>query len=221
MASQFRYTFRSKAPSAPSVIRLWFGKAFFIWKVKALHAGVENISIDIDRRLRNGIKNPETDIYTQVIERIKKARVTMMEVEVVFQTEDPEALLLYEYDLLVSSMSDALCLNTQLEPYVPAWIPQPALAAFRAKIAARNKPRKSKARNTAKTGSSRQQAGKGTAARTSASHEAPVKSGKVSASKAPVAKSKPKAYKVFGQETQALPIGGRRANGAIKKGGKV
>lgn len=130
----FRYTFREKLPSSPSVIKAWFGKKYFIWKGKALHQFVEVMAKEIDRSLRLGVKKDEKgnviDIYAGVIHHIKYARVTMMEIEVVCQTEDPLELLKCEFGVLRTGDHDPMCLNVVREQSYPKWIPQSVLDEY-------------------------------------------------------------------------------------------
>lgn len=145
-SSPFRYSFkRDDYTSASCVYKLWFGKKYFIWKAKALFQSVDTMSVDIDRRLRNGMK--EGDMYTLVIAHIKRARVTQMEAEAIVFNDNPEELLIAEYEALKAAKGDPDCLNMGFYPYLPKWIPESAVKVLeeyihKKRLAAKSKPRK-------------------------------------------------------------------------------
>lgn len=118
----FRYSMREEYPSRTCVCKLWFGKKFLIRKFKALRQGVDTVAEDIDRRVRNGLK--DGDIYEKVIAYIKRARPNQMEVEMVFSSDKAQEILLQEYRLLQDSKSNPDCLNMQFDQVeFPKWIP--------------------------------------------------------------------------------------------------
>lgn len=144
----FRYTFKDKYASAACVYKMYFGKKYFIWKGKALKQSVDNCAKEIDRSLRLGCK--DNDIFEWVVEWIKKARVQMMEVEVVLADNNPLELLKTEYTLLQAGEGDLLCLNLSFEPYLPSWISQADQAAFQKWTQAQKRSASRKKRSTAK-----------------------------------------------------------------------
>lgn len=115
-------------PSCSCVMKLWFGKRYFIWKSKALHQSLKSISKEIDQRLRIGQK-PD-DIYDGVIKYIRRANVNKFEAEVVFKSDNPQELLVQEYKLLQVGKGDDSCLNVKFEPLMPKWIPDIDKKAF-------------------------------------------------------------------------------------------
>lgn len=117
-------------PSCSCVMKLWFGKRYFIWKSKALHQSLTSISKEIDQRLRLGQK-PD-DIYDGVIKYIRRANVNKFEAEVVFKSDNPQELLVQEYKLLQQGKKDENCLNVKYEPLLPKWIPDIDKDAFMA-----------------------------------------------------------------------------------------
>lgn len=145
-SSPFRYSLKKEDyTSASCVYKLWFGKKFFIWKAKALFQSLDTVSVDIDRRLRNGMK--QGDMYTLVISHIQRARVTQMEAEVVLYSDNPEELLIAEYEALKAAKGNPDCLNMGFYPYIPKWIPEAAVKALeqyirKKQLAAKSRPRK-------------------------------------------------------------------------------
>lgn len=122
MANPFRYNMKERYTSSTCVCKLWFGKKYFIRKFKSLHAGVDVIARDIDRRLRLGQK-PD-DIYDNVIKYIKRSRCTQFEVEMIFKSDKAQEVLLSEYTALQASKSDPDCLNAVFDQVeYPKWIP--------------------------------------------------------------------------------------------------
>jgi hypothetical protein len=116
----------------PSVVKAHFGKKYFIWKGKALHQFVATMAKEIDRSLRLGTK--ENDIFEKVVHHIKYARIVLMEVEAVCQSEDPAEILVCEHRLLAEAKSDPLCLNTAFAPHVPKWIPDVAVQGYKQQV---------------------------------------------------------------------------------------
>lgn len=133
MASKFRYTFREKLPSIPSVYIAHFGRKYFIWKGMALHSSVDTIAKEIDRSIRLGAK--EGSIYEKIVHHIKYARIVQMEIEVVLQSENPADLLVKEHELLQAAKTDELCLNLSFEPYLPKWLSETAVLDYRKRTA--------------------------------------------------------------------------------------
>lgn len=129
IANPFRYKFREDLPSQPSVYKLWFGKKFLILKCKALHQSVQQVSIELDRRLRLGTK--PNDIYAKTTEHIKRARITIMEVEVLCQPESPLELLKCEWRASHKALLDPNCLNVPMPQMFPAWIPEAIIEEFK------------------------------------------------------------------------------------------
>jgi hypothetical protein len=107
---------------------VWFGKKYFIWKGKALHQSVDMIAKEIDRSLRLGLK--DNDIFAKVVHQIKYARIALMEIEAVCQSEDPVEILTCEAGLLQAGATDPLCLNTTFVPHYPKWIPEAAVHLY-------------------------------------------------------------------------------------------
>lgn len=128
IANPFRYYFRESYPSETCVFKIWFGQRYFIWKAKALHQSVNNISQEIDRRLRLGLK--EGDIYEKIVKYIRKARVSQFEVEMVFSSDNPVEILKYEHKVLKEAMKDDMCLNTLFVPGAPKWVPETAVEEY-------------------------------------------------------------------------------------------
>jgi hypothetical protein len=129
IANPFRYSFKEPYMSVQCIYRCWFGRKYFIWKAKALHQSVNQLSIEIDRRLRLGCA--KDDIHYKIVGWIKKARVTLFEVEVLYQSENAADLLIYEQKQLNKCKRDDDCLNNRFLVHVPKWIPSEAEYVFR------------------------------------------------------------------------------------------
>lgn len=147
VSNPFRYFFREAYPSETCVFKIWFGQRYFIWKCKALHQAVNNISVEIDRRLRLGLK--DGDIYEKIVKYIRKARVAQFEVEVVFKSDNPVDVLKYEHKALKSAQKDELCLNTIFIPGLPKWVPETAGAEYNKWKQDLTKVKKEKKKNAA------------------------------------------------------------------------
>lgn len=128
VSNPFRYLFREAYPSETCVFKIWFGQRYFIWKCKALHQAVNNISVEIDRRLRLGIK--DGDIYEKIVKYIRKARVSQFEVEMLLKSDDPVEILQYEHKVLKAAQKDEMCLNTLFVPGSPKWVPETAINEY-------------------------------------------------------------------------------------------
>lgn len=120
VSNPFRYQFRKPHPSTSCIFKMWFGKKYLIWKGKALHQSVNTVSVDLDRRLRLGCD--EESVYKHAVAYIRKARIALFEVEVVFASDEPVELLRREYELLKEGSQDPDCLNTSFDPLLPKWI---------------------------------------------------------------------------------------------------
>jgi len=121
-ANPFRYSFKEPYGSIMCVYKCTIGKRYFIWTAKSLTQSVNQISVELDRRLRMGIT--EDNIYYKFIKYIKTARAGLFEVEVVLQTESPIEMLKCAHKLLNKGKSDPYCLNNTFTPNVSAWIPE-------------------------------------------------------------------------------------------------
>jgi hypothetical protein len=148
IANPFRYMFREPYASSGAIYKAWFGKKYLIWKAKSLHQSVNTISKEIDQRMRLGLK-PD-DPFTKAVEHIRRARVTIFEVEAMLLSDDPSALLMEEYRLLKVAQDDPAALNMHFFPQIPKWIPDTAVAQFQKDIAALRAPKKKAAKKKAK-----------------------------------------------------------------------
>ena len=149
ISNPFRYYLREPYPSCSCVFKVWFGKKFFIWKAKALHQSVNNMSIEIDRRLRLGTK--DGDIYEKIVKYIRKARVSQFDVEMLLANDNPVELLEYEYKELKKAEKNEDCLNISFAPVCPKWIPETACTEFdqwRQNINKKKREKKNATKNT-------------------------------------------------------------------------
>lgn len=86
------------------------------------------MSVDIDKRIRLGIE-PTHALY-KLIHFIKERRPIYFEIELIFETEDPQDLLRQEYQMLQKEMDNPLCLNNSFESLTPKWIPIHCIEEF-------------------------------------------------------------------------------------------
>lgn len=147
IANPFRYQFRTHYPSQMSVYKLFFGKKFLVVMCKALHQSVNQVAKEIDQRLRNGTKGPD-DFYLKTVAHIRRARVTIMEVEMLCQPETELELLICHFKALQAAKKNDLSLNTSFEVKVPQWVPLEVTEAFNKWVSAQTKkPVKRTAKN--------------------------------------------------------------------------
>jgi len=107
-------------PNGMCVYKIIVGKKYFIWKCKFLHNSVETIMKDIYRKTSKGYK--AGDSQENLIDYIKKSRVTKCWIEAISFTEDPRELLKLETDALEAGSSDPDCLNIPGYQGVPKWL---------------------------------------------------------------------------------------------------
>jgi hypothetical protein len=139
----FPFTYKEPHDSTSCVFKLKFGTRYFIFKCLKLHASVAGLSKQIHRELRT----PKDDsILFKVVAYVKKARVTMMEVEVIHDADNPVDLLKVEYEQLQKAKKDPNCLNIRFvnNDYYPAWIPQTAVNEFNKQLQGKRVPEKIK-----------------------------------------------------------------------------
>jgi hypothetical protein len=120
MAMYFPYGFKEKYPSNTCLVKIWFGKKYFIWKAKALKQTADQVCRDLSRKVRLGC--PETDLFYQVCQYIKRGRILSCTFEVILTTDDHAVLVNFERELLAKVFGTPDCLNINPEPYLPSWI---------------------------------------------------------------------------------------------------
>jgi len=120
MARSYPYKFKENYTSEMCVVKFWFGKKFFIWKAKALKQTTEQVMRDLDRKIRLG--TPETDLFYQVVQHCRRYRPAVVEVEVLFATENHQQLFDFEMTELERICNPESCLNAGLAPYIPKWL---------------------------------------------------------------------------------------------------
>jgi hypothetical protein len=116
-----------------AVFKLVFGKKYFIFKGLKIAKTVEGLSAQIHREKNN----PKDDsILINVISYIKRQRIVMMDVEVLFESDAIVDILHEEYKALQAAKKDENCLNTRFtnNEYFPQWVPQSAINEFQAKL---------------------------------------------------------------------------------------
>lgn len=130
VTSPFPFTYKGPYEGTSScVFKLRFGTKYFIFKCLKLNHTAEGLSKQIHRELNIP---KEDSILFKVVAYVKRARVTMMEVEVIHDADNPVDLLKVEYEQLQKAKKDPNCLNTRFvnNDYYPAWIPQTAINEF-------------------------------------------------------------------------------------------
>ncbi len=120
IANPFRYAFRKPYQSITCVYKCWFGKKYVIFTAKSLHKSINQMAVELDRRLRLGVT--EDCIYYKVVKHILRARVGIFEVEVIDETENALAMLKSAYKALRDAKKDPNCLNMSFEPHVAQWV---------------------------------------------------------------------------------------------------
>ena len=132
-----------KHKSVPTVYKVWFGKKYLIWKGKSFLQSCEilakSISADISK-INRGFTIPETDYLYHVIKHIKYTRCSVGHVEMMFNdfvdefnVIDGLGILKCEQRLLDEADGDVLCLNNNVQAYIPdnnIWITQPMKNKF-------------------------------------------------------------------------------------------
>lgn len=133
IANPFRIEGLDKLLSQPGVFKMNFGKKFFIYKGKSVHLSVDIFSKQIDREIRNP---KSTSILVKVVAYLKRYPVTSASIDVLMYTEDPVELLLAENEALQANKENKDCLNISFDntAYVPQWIPQKDVVAYKRKL---------------------------------------------------------------------------------------
>jgi len=117
--------------SIPTLFKVYFGKKYLIWKGKSLLQSCQFLAEGIERFIRLQ-KTDDTDYLYHVCNHIKKTRCIQATVEVIdnsfmrtrngSESINGYAMLVEEQKLLDRAKNDLLCLNNNLEAYVPNWV---------------------------------------------------------------------------------------------------
>lgn len=115
------------------VFKLVFGSKYFIFKGLKIAKTVEGLAAQIHKEIGN---QKESSILYKVVAYVIKSRVTVMKVEVIFETDAIIDLLFKEYEALREASKDPNCLNTRFinNEYFPAWVPQSAVNEFNRRL---------------------------------------------------------------------------------------
>lgn len=132
-----------KNKSVPTVFKVWFGKKYFIWKGKALLQSCELLAKSISAnlsRINKGEHMKDHDYLYHVMKHIRTTRCLSASVEIVFNDYldefdqiDGLKVLKNEQQLLDESTGDPLCLNNNVQAYVPLntiWIKEDVKQQF-------------------------------------------------------------------------------------------
>lgn len=120
MFQSFRMRLPQEIPTEPCIIKILAGKKFFIWKVKDLVNQSVQISNDIDRKIRKGMK--DKDLFTGLVNYIIKSRVVLCHIEVIFKSNNIQELIDFEQLELNKNIRTTNCLNTEPVAYQSEWI---------------------------------------------------------------------------------------------------
>lgn len=112
---------------SPSVFKVYFGKSYLIWKGKSLSQSCDLIAKSIAAKMRQTVPVVESDWMYHVYSHIKRTRCLHGRVEVVDNDFlkastggiDAMSMLKMEQRLLDQSKKDPLCLNNNVQAYVP------------------------------------------------------------------------------------------------------
>lgn len=108
----------------PALYKLHFGKKYFIWKGKTFKESVDQNMVDIYRTWSKIDTAKKDHFFYPVAAYIKRTRTYQARIELIMQTDDVDALIQREADILQECQGDDNCLNTSFEPYRPKWIDQ-------------------------------------------------------------------------------------------------
>lgn len=112
----------------PCVFRIYFGRKYLIWKGKSLRQSIDLIGKSINARLRDG--NPDnTNFMYHLVQHIKKNGITkgFCKIEDVFTdyvreesgTVKGYQMLVDEQKMIDKAIKDSMCLNNNVQAYVP------------------------------------------------------------------------------------------------------
>lgn len=123
--------------------KVYFGKKYFIWKGKSLLQSCEILAKSISAgisKMNRGFAIPDTDYLYHVLKHIKSGRIQCGKVDMVIndftdpiEGIDGLAVLKCEQKLLDEAEGDSLCLNNNIQAYIPInniWITQPTKNKF-------------------------------------------------------------------------------------------
>jgi hypothetical protein len=108
--------------SVPCVFTVRFGRKYFIWKGKSLYQSAEMLGKSIRTRLVGN--NPDDGFMFHIVNHIKRNQIvkgTIVPSEIFQFTEPVDGFLMLkkEQELLDASREDAMCLNNNVQAYVP------------------------------------------------------------------------------------------------------
>lgn len=116
--------------SPACVYKVWFGKAYLIWKGKRLLQSADALAESIERYLRRDDNIPGSWIY-HVCNYIRKTRCQRAKIEMVdcdfipagkVTAIDVYRMLKLEQSLLKEAHGDPLCLNNNEQAYISKWM---------------------------------------------------------------------------------------------------
>lgn len=121
MAGVFKYRFVERGENRPAVVKLWFGKKYFIWKCLKLNDSCDQIFRDLNRKVCK-FDLPEDDLFFKVAKYCSRARITISSVEVLFQSDDMLLIRAVDKEKLKAAEGDDNCLNNSFDQYIPKWL---------------------------------------------------------------------------------------------------
>lgn len=118
--------------SVPTVFKIFFGKKYFIWKGKSLLQSCQNLAESLERYIRLK-KDDDQDYLYHVAKHVRRTRCLSGTVKVIdndfirvikgVDNINGYAMLIAEQKLLDAAKRDPeMCLNNNVQAYIPGWI---------------------------------------------------------------------------------------------------
>lgn len=101
-----------------SLLKIWFGKKFYIARAKSVNSFVDNLGKQIRTNLKKDELNDEGLLY-HVVKHIRRLRPLNGTVEMIGSYDTALELMKQEQLLLDKNESDPMCLNNNEQAYVP------------------------------------------------------------------------------------------------------
>lgn len=111
--------YKDQYMDGPVVVKLWFGRKYFIWKFLNLYASSRKLLSELVKKMD---KKPKADdLFLPVVEHQHKVKEPIMMVEVLYTSGNLPSVLVYEQNALNKATGDKNCLNLNKVPYMPKW----------------------------------------------------------------------------------------------------
>lgn len=128
MAGMFNFRYKEKYLSRTCVVKYWFGSKFFIWKALHLKQSCDQVFRDLNNKIaKEKLKELSSgDLFYLVAKHINKNRPAVAIVEVLFESDDHQAILDFDRQTMQEAFKDPNCLNICCDQYIPGWLKQTA-----------------------------------------------------------------------------------------------